>query len=201
MEISSLVKVGLLKPSIAGTRDPHAASPASKVEPASSLKKQDRRDSPSHRCPVSVAAGSHEDLGKSEHEHDAACKRLHREISAERGQSVSRDLSHGLKRSGTVDADVSDEHPRSKERRTERGRSHECRRPVSPERLPPPSFLFTPVAPSCPIRGSVSVPSVDLNRGSSPLGKGVDTEVPVQTEVLPSHIGWPRAVDSSWMCK
>ena len=47
MEISGLVKVGLLKPSIAGTRDPHAALPASKVETALSIKKRDRRDSPS----------------------------------------------------------------------------------------------------------------------------------------------------------
>ena len=106
MEISGLVRVGLLKPPIAGTCDPHPASPASKVEPASSFKKQDRRDSPSCRHPVSAAAGSHEDLGKSEHECEAARKRLHWEIGTEHGQSVSRDLSHGLKCSGTVDADV-----------------------------------------------------------------------------------------------
>ena len=74
MEISSLVRVGLLKPPIAGTHDPHAASPASKVEPASSFRKQDRRDSPSCWHPVSMAAGSHEDLCKSEHECEAAHK-------------------------------------------------------------------------------------------------------------------------------
>ena len=39
MEISSLVRVGLLKPPITSTHDPHAASPASKVEPASSSRK------------------------------------------------------------------------------------------------------------------------------------------------------------------
>ena len=74
MEISGLVRIGLLKPPVAGTHDPHAASPASKVEPASSSRKQDCRDSPGHWCPVSAAAGSHEDLGKSEHEREAAHK-------------------------------------------------------------------------------------------------------------------------------
>ena len=55
------------------TRDPHTASSASKVETAPSIKKQDR-DSPRCWCPVSAVAGSHEDLSKSEHECDAACK-------------------------------------------------------------------------------------------------------------------------------
>ena len=72
MEISGLVKVGLLEPSLARTRDPHTASSASKVGTTLSIKKQDNRDSPSHRCPVSAAAGSHEGLSKSEHERDAA---------------------------------------------------------------------------------------------------------------------------------
>ena len=196
MEISGLVQVGLLKPSITSTHDPHTASPASKVEPASSLKKRDRRDSPSRWRPVSMAAGSHEDLGKSEHERDAVRKRLHREIGAEHGQSVSRDLSYGLKCSRTIDADVSDEHPHPKQCRAERGRSHERRHPDSPEHPPPPSFLFTPAAPSRPIRGSVSVPSVDPNRGSSPSGKGVDIQVPIPMEALPSHSAC-RAVQSS----
>ena len=49
-----------------------------KVEPDSSTRKRDYRSSPrSHRCPVSTATGSHEDLDKSEHEHEAACKQLH----------------------------------------------------------------------------------------------------------------------------
>ena len=74
MEISGLVKVGLLEPSIVSTRDPHTASSASKVETALSIKKRDNRDSPSCRRPVSAAAGSHEDLSKSEHERDAVCK-------------------------------------------------------------------------------------------------------------------------------
>ena len=114
-------------------------------------------------------------------------KRLHWEIGAEHGQSVSKDLSQGLKCSGTIGT-VSDERARPKEHRTERGRSCERRRPASPKRPLPPSFLFTPVAPSHPIRGSVSVLSVDPNRGSSLSGKGVDTEVPIPTEVLLSRI-------------
>ena len=39
IKVSSLVRIGLLKPPITGTWDPHAASPASKVEPASSSRK------------------------------------------------------------------------------------------------------------------------------------------------------------------
>ena len=74
MEISGLVKVGLLEPSIMSTRDPHTASSASKVETASSIKKRVNRDSPSCWHPVSMAAGSHEDLSKSEHERDAVHK-------------------------------------------------------------------------------------------------------------------------------
>ena len=66
-------------------------------------------------------AGSHEDLSKSEYEHDAVRKQLHREIGAERGQSVSKDLPHGLKHSGTIQADVSAKCPYSTECRTERG--------------------------------------------------------------------------------
>ena len=77
--------------------------------------------------------------------------------------------------------------PRPKECRTERGRSRECRHPDSPDRPLPPSYLFTPAAPSHPIRGSVSVPSVDLSRGSSPPGKDVGTGVSIPTQVpLPS---------------
>ena len=186
MEISGLKTIGLLEPSIARTRDPHTSS-ASKAETALSIKKRDR-DSPRHRCPVSAVAGSHEDLNKSEHERDAACKRLHSEISADRGQSVSKDMSRRLKRSGTVEADVSTERPHSKEHRTERGRSREHRRPNSPERPLPPSYLFTPAAPSHPIRGSVSVPSVDPSRGSSPPAKDAGTEISVPTEVPLSSV-------------
>ena len=74
MEISGLVKVGLLEPSVASTHDPHTSSSASKVETAPSIKKRDIRDSPRHWRPVGTAAGSHEDLSKSEHERDAAHK-------------------------------------------------------------------------------------------------------------------------------
>ena len=110
-------------------------------------------------------------------------KRLHREIGAERSQSVSKDLSHGLKRSGTIEADNSAECPRPKERRSERRRSCECRHPDLPKCPPKPSYLFTPVGPSHPIRGSVSILSMDPSRGSSLPGKGVGTEVSIQTEV------------------
>ena len=151
MEISSLENIGLLEPSIVSARDPHTVSSASKAEAAPSIKKRGDRDSPGHRRPVSVAAGSCEDLDKSEHKHEAERKRLHRDIGAECGQSVSKDLSSGLKRSGTIEAEVSAECPRPKEHRTERGRSRECMRPDSPNRPPPPSFLFPPAAPSHPI--------------------------------------------------
>ena len=151
MEISGLEKVGLVDPSIMCTQDPHTSSSASKVETTLSIKKRDNRDSPGCRCPVSMAAGSHEDLSKSEHERDAAHKRLHWEIGAEHGQSVSKDLSYGLKHSGTIEADISAERPHPKECRTERGRSRECRHPDLPDCPPPPPYLFTPVAPSHPI--------------------------------------------------
>ena len=120
MEISGLEKVGLLEPSFASARDPHTVSSASKAETAPSIKKQDDRDSPGHRHPVSVAAGSREDLNKSEHECEAGRKQLHQDIGAECSQSVSKDLSQGLKCSGTVGAEVSAERPRPKERRTKR---------------------------------------------------------------------------------
>ena len=48
------------------------------------------RDSPSHRHPVTTAAGSCEDLGRSEHECEAARKQLHRQIDTERGPTKSR---------------------------------------------------------------------------------------------------------------
>ena len=72
MEISGLVRIGLLKPPIAGICD----TPAAPVEPASSSGRRDCRDSPGHRhCHlVSAAAGSHDDLDRSEHEREAARK-------------------------------------------------------------------------------------------------------------------------------
>ena len=189
MEISCLKNIGLLETSVASARDPHTVSSASKAEAAPSVKRRDDRDSPGCRHPVSAAAGSREDLDKSEHEREAERKWLRRDIGAERGQSVSKDLSRGLKRSGTIEAEDSAERPRPKDRRTERGRSHECRRPDSPDRPPPPSFLFPPAAPSHPVRSSISVPSVDPSRGSAPASQGLGAEVSVPTDAPPSGAG------------
>ena len=188
MEISGLQKVGLLEPSILSVRDPHTVSSASKAETAPSVKKRDDRDSPGRPRPVSAVAGSREDLTKSEHEREAARKRLHQDIGAERGQSVSKDLSHGLKHSGTVEAEVSAERPRPKEHKAERGRSHKRRCPDSPNCPPPPSYLFAPAAPSRPIGGSVSIPSTDPSRGSALASQGLGAEVSVPTDVPPSGV-------------
>ena len=65
-----------------------------------------------------------------------------------------------------------------------------------PSRPPPPPYLFTPVGPSHPIRGSVSVLSMDPSRGSSPPGKGVDTEVSIPTEVPLSSVACQVAQSS-----
>ena len=127
-----------------------------------------------------------------EHEHEAACKQLHREIDAECSHPKSRDLTHGritrdergptLKHGGSLHTGTSGERPRPKEQRTERGRSHEHRCINSPERLPPPLFLSTPVAPHHPTAGSLCVLSLDTNRGSLPLDRGgVGTEIPVSS--------------------
>ena len=120
---------------------------------------------------------------------------------AEHGQSVSKDLSRGLKHSGTIEADVSAERPRPKECRSERGRSRECRCPDSPEHPPPPSYLFAPAGLSHPIRGSISVLSVDPSRGSSLPGKGVGTEVSIPTEVPLSSIAHQVAQSSGQLMK
>ena len=90
----------------------------------------------------------------------------------ERSQSTSTDLSHGLKCGRTIDAGVSNECTRPKECRAERGRSHKRKCFNSPERPLPPPFLFTPMAPTHPTTGSVSILSVDPNRGSSLLDRG-----------------------------
>ena len=156
---------------------------------ALSIKRRDDRDSLGHQRPVSTAAGSREDLDKSEHEREAERKRFHRDIGTERGQSVSKDLSRGIKHSGTSEAEDSAERPRPKDRRTERGRSRERRRPDSPNCPPPPSFLFPPAAPSRLVRSSISVPSVDLSRGSAPASQGLGVEVSVLTDVPPSGAG------------
>ena len=189
MEISCLKNIGILETSVASARDPRTASSASKAEAAPSIKRRDDRDSPGRRRPVSVAAGSREDLDKSEHEREAERKRLRRDIDAERGHSVSKDLSRGLKRSGTSEAEDSAKHPRPKDRRTERGRSRERRRPDSPDRPPPPSFLFPPAAPSRPVQSLVTVPSLDPGKGSAPASQGLGAEVSVPTDAPPSGAG------------
>ena len=139
--------------------------------------------------PVSAAAGSHDNLDKSEHEREAECKRLHQDIGAERGQSVSKDLSCGLKCSGAIEAEDSAEHPHPKDCRTERGRSRERRCPDSPDRSPPPSFLFPPAAPSHLVRSSISVPSMDPSRGSAPASQGLGAEVSVLMDAPPFGAG------------
>ena len=92
----------MLEMSVMSARDPRTASSASKAEAAPSVKRQDNRDSPGRRRPVSAVAGSRKDLDKSEHACEAERKWLRRDIGAERGQSVSKDLSRGLKRSGAI---------------------------------------------------------------------------------------------------
>ena len=86
-EVIVLMNTRVFKSSISGLSTPKLPSLTRKVEYDSSTRKRDHLTSPqSHRCPVSVAAGSHEDLDKSEHEHEAACQRLHREIDTEHRQ-------------------------------------------------------------------------------------------------------------------
>ena len=144
------------------------------MEPDSSTKKQGHGHSVSCRHPVTVAAGSSEDLGKLEHEHGIA-----------------------LKRSRSLDTGVPDEHPCPKEQWAERGRSHECRCTNSPEHPPPPPFLFTPMAPSHPITGSLCALSLDSNRGSLPLDRGGDTEVPLSSTGLVTLSSAHQPVQSS----
>ena len=132
------------------------------MEPDSSTRKQGHRDSLRCRRPVSSAAGSLEDLGKSEYECAAELKCITGD-----GHSVA------LKRGISIDRGVSGERPHPKERRAERGRSCERRRPISPECPHPPSLLFTPTAPSRPTTGS--------NKGPLPLERGGDTDAPVSS--------------------
>ena len=154
-----------------------------------------------------MATGSCEDLGKSEHKHEAACKQLHREISTEHAHTMSRDSTHGcitgdgcsvtLKCGGSIDTGVSGECPHPKEQRAERGRSHKRRRINSPERPLQPLFLFTPMAPSCPITGSLHALSLDSNWGSLPLDRGVDAEVPVSSAGLVTPSSACQLIQSS----
>ena len=188
-EVIALTNVGVLKSAITGTSTPQLPSRASRMEPDWSIRKRDYRDSPSHRHPVTVAARSCEDLSKSEHECEAAHKQLHHGIDTECSHTKSRDLTHGcmardghspmLKHGGSIDTGASGEHPHPKEQWAERGRSHERRCINSPERPPPPPFLFIPTAPCHPLTGSLHTPSLDMSRGSLPLDRGVDTEVSV----------------------
>ena len=111
------------------------------------------------------------------------------DIGAERGQSVSKDLSRGLKRSRMSEAVDSAERPGPKDCRTERGRSHERRCPDSPDHPLPPSFLFPPAAPSRPIQSSISVPYMDPSRGSASASQSLGAEVSVLMDAPPSGAG------------
>ena len=172
MEISCLKNIGILETSVASARDPRTVSSASKAEAAPSIKRQDDRDSLGCWHPVSVQwLEVVKTLDKSEHEREAECKRLHRDIDAECGQSVSRDLSHGLKHSGATEAEDSAKHPRPKDRRTERGRSRECRHPDSPNCPPPPLHSYFL------LQLPVVLVEVQLLPLSLDLGKGICSSV------------------------
>ena len=125
VEVTTLTQLGVLKSPIITTSNPHIPSPASRMEPDSSTRKQGYGGSLSCRHPVTMAAGSCEDLGKSEHERVATRKQLHREIGTERAHTMSGDLTHGhitgdrrsitLKCGRSVDTGISSEHSRPKE--------------------------------------------------------------------------------------
>ena len=185
MEISGLVHVGLLEPSVAGRHD----TPAAPVGSVLSSGGQGPRDSPSHGCHrrISVAAGSQDELDRPGHEREVAHKWLHQDIRAEPGQSISREVSHGLKHGGTDDIGLSMECPCPKECRSERGRSrkHKCLR--MPECTLPHPFLLPPMAPSRAAMGSVSVPSVDVNRRPPSLDKHVRTGASVPVGLVPLY--------------
>ena len=86
-----------------------------------------------------------------------------------------------LKRGRSFDLGGSGEHPHSKERRVERGMSHECRWVHTPECIclpPPPFFHSTPMTPCHTSIDSLGIQSFTLSRGSLPVDRGsVDTEV------------------------
>ena len=201
-EVATLTHLGVLKSPISGTSNPHVSSPASRVEPGSSTRKRGYGGSPSHRHPVSAAAGSCEDLGKLEHECEATCNQLHQEIGTECTHTMSGDSTHGcitrdgrsvtLKCGRSVDTGISGECPHPKERWAERGRSIEHRCKDSPEHPPPPQFLFTPAAPSCPITGSLHTPFLDSTKD-----RGVGAEVPVSSTGLVTPSSACQPVQSS----
>ena len=118
------------------------------------------------------------------------------DIRAKRGQSTSRDVSHGLKHGGTVDVGLSIECPHPKECRSERGRSRECKHFGMPEHTLPHLFLLPPMAPNHPTTGSISVPLVDPNRGPPSLDKGSHTGVSVPAGLVPP-CNMRQAVQSS----
>ena len=76
-EVITLSNVGVLKSPTTGTSTTKLPSLASHIQPDSSIRKRDHQDSPCHRCPVTAAAGSLENLGRSEHDREAARKQLH----------------------------------------------------------------------------------------------------------------------------
>ena len=102
---------------------------------------------------------------------------------------MGKDLSRGLKCSGTNEAKDSAEHPRPKDCRTERGRSHERRHPDSPHRPLPPLFLFPPATPSRPVRTSVTATSLDPDKGSAQVNPGLGAEVSAPSDAPPSGSG------------
>ena len=75
-EVYALSRIGALKSPITITSNPHISIPASRMEPDSSTRKCSQRDSLRHRHPVSSAAGSVEDLDKSEYECSTEPKRI-----------------------------------------------------------------------------------------------------------------------------
>ena len=103
-EVYALRCIGAVKSPIAITSNPHASAPASWMEPHSSTRKRSQRDSPRHRHPVSLAAGSAEDLGKSEYEHSTVPKHT-------TGDRCGVALKCGI----SVDRGFSSERPRPKE--------------------------------------------------------------------------------------
>ena len=94
-------------------------------------------------------------------------------------------MSDGLKHGGPVDVGLSIKCPHPKERRSERGRSHERKRFRMPEHTLRCPFLLPPSAPNRPTTGSINVPSVDLNRGPPSSDKGVCTGVYAPAGLVP----------------
>ena len=103
-EVFTLTHIGVLKSPITGTSNPHVPSPASRMEPDSSTRKRGYRDPLSCRCPVSVATGSCEDLGKLQHK----CVASRKCITGD-GHSIV------LKCGGSIDTGISGECPHPKQ--------------------------------------------------------------------------------------